>query len=250
MNGPIGLEAVARPDLDDLDRLPVGLVHQITPSCRSAAISAGCRPSSSRKTSSVCAPIGGPGQRTAPGSSGTWGTMPGVQDLPAEERVLDLPHHAALRGTAGRPRIRPPCRPGCKECRPRSSAGPPRRRSSCLVQAPMIRSSSSTFCSRARLPMKRGSRARSGWPIRAASLREQRLGVGGDQNPLAVDGRVGVGGCRGRDARSGRLAHEAERTVFRQHALHHAEHGLGQRHVQRPPLPVAAGAVALPQAPP
>ena len=43
----------------------------------------------------MCAPSGGPGQRIAPGSSGTCGTTPGMEDL-AELRVLDVPHHAAL----------------------------------------------------------------------------------------------------------------------------------------------------------
>ena len=76
MNGPMGWKPSRGPTSTISTACPLDLSHQITPSCRSAAISAGCRPSSSRMTSSVCAPIGGPGQRTAPGSSGTWGTMP------------------------------------------------------------------------------------------------------------------------------------------------------------------------------
>src|SRR4029077_3477991 len=74
------LVAVAGTDLDDLDLAT--LRHDTTPRSRNLLISSALRPRSSRKISSVWAPIGGPVQRIAPGSSGTWGTIPACKTLP------------------------------------------------------------------------------------------------------------------------------------------------------------------------
>ena len=75
---------------------------------------------------------------------------------------------------------------------------------------------------------------------------EDRIGIAGDQHESAVCGAVGVGGgCRG-DRAASRLLHLAKLSIFREHRLHHAEHTVGQGHIQAAADAIAPAPVKTP----
>ena len=119
MNGPMRLEAVARPDLDDLDGACFGLMRHRTPSWRSVSISCGFRPSMLAQDLVVVRAEARARPADRAGIVRHMRHDARMEDL-SELRVLHVAAPCRARGTAGPPRSRPPCRSGCRGCRPRS----------------------------------------------------------------------------------------------------------------------------------